>query len=527
WGGFKYSVALKWNKEDDKTTGCWSISSSFPAWEITSTAIEDVNRVFASGFDSAYKSHKLWWDQYWSRSSISIPDSLLEKQYYLEMYKFGSAARNNTPPISLQAVWTADNGKLPPWKGDFHHDLNTQLSYWPSYTGNQIELAEGFVNWLWKYKDVFEKYTGEYYMHEGLNVPGVTTLMGEPMGGWIQYSLGPTVSAWLGHHFYQQWKYTMDREFLEEKAYPWLKATLLHIDNLSVTGDNGLKKLPISSSPEIHDNSKEAWFGETTNFDLALIRWTYTSAAEMAEELGLKKEAQSYLAELKDWPELAYDESGLMFAPGHSYNSSHRHFSHLMGWHPLGLLDYSKEEDKSIIDNTLRTLDSKGSDYWVGYSFSWLGNLYARAYNGEKAAESLRIFAKAFCLPNSFHANGDQTKSGYSKFTYRPFTLEGNFAFASGIQEMLIQSHTGIIRVFPAIPSEWKDVKFNQLRTVGAFLVSAEMQDGYVQSVEIESLAGGTLRIESPFDTSDVSKGSVIEKETQKGDIITLIAENK
>lgn len=46
-------------------------------------------------------------------------------------------------------------------------------------------------------------------------------------------------------------------------------------DEISVKDENGLRKLPISSSPEIHDNSRNAWFGETTNFDLAAIRWTY------------------------------------------------------------------------------------------------------------------------------------------------------------------------------------------------------------------------------------------------------------
>ena len=56
----------------------------------------------------------------------------------------------------------------------------------------------------------------------------------------------------------------------------------------------------------------------------------------------------------------------------------------------------------------------------------------ARAFDGEGAADALRTFAECFCLPNTFHANGDQTKSGKSKFTYRPFTLEGNFAFAAG-----------------------------------------------------------------------------------------------
>lgn len=96
----------------------------------------------------------------------------------------------------------------------------------------------------------------------------------------------------------------------------------------------------------------------------------------------------------------------------------------------------------------------------------------ARAFDGEGAAQALKTFAECFCLKNTFHANGDQTQSGKSRFTYRPFTLEGNFAFAAGIQEMLLQSHTGVIRIFPAIPKEWKDVSFESLRAMGAFPVS-------------------------------------------------------
>jgi alpha-L-fucosidase 2 len=78
------------------------------------------------------------------------------------MYKFGSAARKDAPPISLQAVWTADNGRLPPWKGDFHHDLNTQLSYWPSYSGNHLEEGIGYLNHLDSNKENYKRYTKRF-----------------------------------------------------------------------------------------------------------------------------------------------------------------------------------------------------------------------------------------------------------------------------------------------------------------------------------------------------------------------------
>ncbi|MDN5202156.1 hypothetical protein QQ008_12300 [Fulvivirgaceae bacterium BMA10] len=531
WGGFKYQVNVGSKIEKGVLKGCWSISSTFPKWEEKASAYEVTTENLNKGMVYAYDSHLTWWKKFWSKSAIQVPDPVLQKQWYLEQYKFGSAARVGAPPISLQAVWTADNGKLPPWKGDFHHDLNTQLSYWPAYSGNHLEEEIGFVNWLWKYRNTFKRYTSEYYDSKGLNVPGVTTLTGEPMGGWIQYSFGPTVSAWLAQHFYLHWRYSMDREFLRQRAYPWIKDVAIYLENISVLNAEGMRQLPISSSPEIHDNSINAWFGETTNFDLALIRWTYEKAAELATEIGKKEEAEKWKNLLSQWPDLVSEtQRGLMFAPNVPYDQSHRHFSHLVGYHPLGIIDFSKGElHKSLIQNTISTLDKIGSDYWVGYSFSWLGNLKARALDGNGAAEALKIFAENFCLPNSFHVNGDQSGKGYSKFTYRPFTLEGNFAFAAGLQEMLLQSHTGVVRIFPAIPEQWEDVSFDQLRTEGAFLISAGRTSGQVTNVQICSEKGGTIQFINPFDgdkfTSDVAfdiKGDLLIVKTVPGQRISF-----
>ncbi|MEN8226588.1 MAG: glycoside hydrolase family 95-like protein [Bacteroidota bacterium] len=505
WGDFSYQIHTQWEETEHELAGCWSVSSSNEGWKPTPMATEVVSDELTNGYEGSLKGHVKWWSDYWDHSSVSIPDSVLEKQYYMEMYKFGAAARADAPPIALQSVWTADHGKLPPWKGDFHHDLNTQLSYWPAYAGNYLHLEEGFLNWLWRYRPVFRNYTKAYFGVEGINVPGVTTLEGEPMGGWIQYSMGQTVSAWLSHHFYLHWRFSMDRDFLETRAYPWLKEVALFLDEISVKSDNGKRKLRMSSSPEIYHNSKKAWFAQTTNFDLALIRWNYEKAAELALEMGLTDEATRWQQALSEWPELAVDpDSGFMFAPGFPYNESHRHFSHLLGFHPLGLTDFSNgATDEKIIRNTLDNLQAQGSDYWTGYSFSWQGNLYARAFEGDKAAEALRIFAQCFCLKNSFHVNGDQCKAGHSTMTYRPFTLEGNFAFASAVQEMLIQSHTGVVKIFPAIPATWTDAQFNQLRTQGAFLVSAKRNGGVVESVKVKSEKGGWFKLENPFENEN------------------------
>ncbi|MCK0156287.1 hypothetical protein MWU65_03795 [Cellulophaga sp. F20128] len=506
WNDFSYEVHTEWIKEGTTLEGSWSISSKKTETEVTATAKETIAANSAlNDKGNLLASHKKWWTSFWSKSSISIPDTILQNQWYMEMYKLGAAARKGAPPISLQSVWTADNGKLPPWKGDFHHDLNTQLSYWPTYSGNHLDLEEGFIDWLEKYKPTFKKYTAEYYNTTGINVPGVSTLTGDPMGGWIQYAFGPTVSAWLGQHYYLHWRYSMDRDFLTNKAYPWIKDVAIHLDELSVLDANGKRKLPLSSSPEIHNNARNAWFDSMSNFDLALVRWTFEKASELASELGKKDEAEKWKKIGLEWPDYAVNEDGLMFTADLPFNSSHRHFSHLMAIHPLGLLDYSNgKQQQQIIDKTIANLDKTGSSQWVGYSFSWLGNLKARAFDGEGAAKALKDFATSFVLPNSFHVNGDQSGTGKSNFTYRPFTLEGNFAFAAGIQEMLIQSHTGIVKLFPAIPKNWKEVSFQQLRTEGAFLISAKKEKGSTTFVQILSEKGGTIKLENPFTTKEL-----------------------
>ncbi len=503
WGDSRFAVHCAWQSgEAGSLEGVWSIVSSEASSNPSSDARQNVREALQRTYATDFAEHAAWWKSYWWKGTISLPDPIIETQWYREIYKFGAASRKGAPPISLQAVWTADDGRIPPWKGDFHHDLNTQLSYWPCYSGNRLQEGEAYIDWLWKIKPAAEKFTRNYFGVEGLNVPGVSTLTGEPLGGWNQYTLSPTTAAWLAHHFYLQWRYSMDRDFLEKRAYPWLRAVAVYLDQISVRRDDGLRKLPLSSSPEIHDNRVEAWFHETTNFDLALIRWLYGAAAEMADELGLQSEAGQWRKMLSEWPQLAYakEDHRLLIAPGAPLHESHRHFSHLMAIHPLGLINWEHGEyDQQIIRAALDELQRLGPSLWVGYSYAWQANLAARGRDGETAANALRTFAECFCLPNTFHVNGDQTKSGKSNFTYRPFTLEGNFAFASGVQEMLIQSHTGVVYLFPAIPENWKDVSFQTLRTEGAFLVSAKRNNGVCNEVRIYSEHGGICKLGDPF----------------------------
>ena len=486
---FVYELRVVLELTSDGMLGCWSLG---PVGDqaLVETALE---AAWKRGWKQDRKTHAAFWNQYWERSSVALPDPVLQKQYDNEMYKFGSVARANAAPISLQAVWTADNGHLPPWKGDFHHDLNTQLSYWPAYAGNHLDEALGYLNTLWKQQDVYRRYTQTYFEAPGLNVPGVCTRAGEPMGGWIQYAMSQTVSAWMSQHFYLHWQYSQDREFLEQRAWPFVREAAIFLEAISQVDAQGIRRLEFSSSPEIFDNSLQAWFTDMTNFDLSLMHFVFQTASELALEMQLSDESEHWASIARELPPLDLDaEGGLTFAPGFPYASSHRHFSHALAIHPLGLLDWDGgEQERRIIEATLEDLRHYGPDYWTGYSYAWFANLAARARRGDLAAEALHTFATCFCLANTFHANGDQSGTGKSQLTYRPFTLEGNFAFAAAIHEMLIQSHTGTIRLFPAIPNDWTDVAFENLRTRGAFLVSAVRKHGCLQSLSVEAEQGG------------------------------------
>ena len=527
WGDFRFAVALAWRETGQGWLGAWSIVTSKDSSEPLEAARRQCQQALDTGLDKLLDSHSRWWAAYWDRAAVSVPNPIVERQWYLEMYKFGSAARPDTPPITLQGPWTADNMKIPPWKGDYHHDLNTQLSYWPAYGGNHLDGALGYVAWLWQTKETAREWTKRFFNLPGLNVPMTADLEQNQIGGWHQYTHSATTAAWLAHHFYLQWRYSMDRQFLRERAWPWFKDVSTFLEAVTEKGPDGKRTLPLSSSPEINDDRLEAWFPSITNYDLALIRWVFEKTAELAKELGDEREADHWRQVLSEMPELAVDPKSnrLLVAKDYPLPFSHRHFSHMMAIHPLGSIRWENgPRDQAIIKASLAELDAKGTKAWCGYSFSWLASLAARARDGEKAERALEVFSTAFCLRNSFHCNGDQSGKGYSGFRYRPFTLEGNFAAAAGLQEMLLQSYSGTIRVFPAVPAGWKEASFKTLRAEGAYLISAERKAGRTQSVEILAEKGGAVCLENPFGDAAYAVSGVAA-ENVRTDAVDLIIE--
>lgn len=470
-------------------------------------------RALSAGYDRMLGEHQRWWKDFWDASSVTLPDARLQRHYNLVQYFYGAASRPGAPPMPLQGVWTADAGSLPPWKGDFHFDLNVQLTYWAYLQSGRFDSGLSYLDFMWSLIPAHKRFARDFFEAEGIVVPGVMALDGQPLAGWAQYSLSPVQGAWVVHGFYQHWKYTGDREFLRARAYPYAVLVAEGLLSLMAPDERGKLKLPLSSSPEIHDNSLRAWMTPLTNYDLSLIRWLFGALAEMATGVDGKQEDKArWEAVTGKLDALAVDEKTkvLKVSPTESLQESHRHLSHLMAIHPLGTLNVEgSADDRAAVIASLDNLRALGTKNWVGYSFAWAACAEARAGRGDAAFSYLDAFVRAFILRNGFHANGDQTKSGLSNFTYRPFTLEGNFAAAQAVHEMLMQSWGGLVRLFPAVPDSWRDISFDRQRAEGGFAVSARRVGGKVTSVRVESSQTGTLRLQDPFDAGAVVSWSI------------------
>ncbi len=498
--GLVYAAVVGWRGRGDATELAIAITTNRESDDPLAAGRVRVDAALERGYEALAAPHRAWWADFWTGSSVAIPDSALQKHYDFVRYLFGAGSRRGAPPIPLQGVWTADEGNLPPWKGDYHNDLNTQMTYLPTDAAGLFEAGDAWLDFNWNLLPRYRQFAAEFYGADGAAIPGVMTLTGDPMGGWGQYSLSPTNGAWVAQSFYLRWRHTMDESFLRGRALPFCREIATTLASLLEPGADGFLDLPMSTSPEIHDNTPRAWLEPNSNYDQALMAWLFGAVAEMSAAVGDSTDAARWTGLREALGPLHVGEDGaLTFARGESYAESHRHFSHLMAIHPLGTLDWREPEDRALVDASLDRTLAHGTQWWTGYSFSWMASLLARAGRAEQALQYLTDYERAFLLRNGFHANGDQIGAGLSAFTYRPVTLEGNMLAMDAVHTMLLQSHGGLVTVFPATPAAWPDVSFERLRAEGGFVVSADRRGGVTTRVEIEAPRGGVLRLEDPF----------------------------
>ena len=497
--GYEYAIA--WRRVIDPTSGTHTITLALLSTADAPDPLAAAKALAASG--APEDAHRAWWADYWTRSYLLIPDARLEALYYAEMYKLGCLSRPGKYPITLQGLWTLDGG-MPPWAGDYHLDMNVQQSYWPIYSANRLDLGEplyrSFSACLPKWREQCRAFFG----FDGIWAGCAIGPKGERIFGYSGVELWPGNAAWLAQHYWLHFLYSRDKTFLREQALPMIRFAFMTYANLLEPGDDGRLHVPLSYSPEYGEGGFDAYCRDP-NCDLALIRFLAKAIIESNSTLGTQDDltgrAKEVLDKLADYVQKGND---LWISADTPLRHSHRHFSHLMAIHPLGLLTRDgTEAEKALIRGSLREIRVKGTGEWTGWAFPWMSLIASRAGYGNTAWEMLDVYANSFIMPNTFHINGDPRVFGLSLFDYEPMTLEAGFGAAAAIMEMLLQSYGGCTRVFPTVPDRWHDAYFADLRAEGAFLVTAKLTEGETGFVIVQSEAGEPCRIRNPFKGGD------------------------
>jgi alpha-L-fucosidase 2 len=458
-------------------------------------------------------SHEKWWKDFWAQSEITIPDQDLENLYYISYYLFGSGSRTGSYPMPLQGLWTRCDGGLPPWKGDYHHDLNTQITYMSYMRANHLDAGYSFIDYLWNLRGRYQRFAKEFHGVDGLIVPGVSDRDGNPLGGWSMYSLSPTMSIWLAKSFSDYYEFTGDETFLKEKCYPFFRDVCDAILAIMYEKDGKLY-LPLSSSPEYNDAETNSFMDEWSNNDIQLVNFGFEKIIELGEKLcddvDKFKVALTKLDKyfVNDRLVLTLDNKGNMI------EQSHRHHSHIMAIYPLKTIKPVTDEDKLLIERNILHLEDLGWGQWVGFSYPWFAGASCALYHANRALFHLQMFERCFCYENGFHLNGDFRKYGVSTFHYRPFTLDANYMFCDALQEMLIQDDLGYLNLFPCIPNEWeeKTMSFSNFLCRGGFYVSATCNNSVVTEFSIKNNKQMIVKIKNNFgkQTLKFSNGQII-----------------
>ncbi len=128
------------------------------------------------------------------------------------------------------------------------------------------------------------------------------------------------------------------------------------------------------------------------------------------------------------------------------------------------------------------SLDDRG-DESVGWAMGQRINTRARTGDGDGAMRLIKHLFKKGINHNLWDV-------------HPPFQIDGNFGYTAGVNEMLAQSHLGVIELLPALPSDWKKGSVKGMVVRGNFALDMEWNDGREQvTAVIESRVGGKLTV--------------------------------
>lgn len=437
------------------------------------------------------------------------------------LFQFGryltisSSREDSQLPANLQGVWTNRNN--PPWRSDYHLNVNLQMNYWPTCSTNLAECAKPLV----RYVDSLRKpgrvtahvYAGvestAEHPENGFMAHTQNTPFGWTCPGWaFRWGWSPAAVPWILQNCWEYYEYTGDVEYLRTEIYPALRESAVLYDQILVRDSDGKLVSSPASSPE-HGPRTLA-----NTYEQSLIWQLYHDAITAAEILNVDEEKvaqwkknQADLkgpieigddGQIKEW----YEETTLNSIQPDA--SGHRHLSHMLGLFPGDLIQqqdaWVEAARVSLRDRTDRT---------TGWGLAQRLNSWARLCDGEKCHSLIRQLFQTGIMPNLWD-------------TCPPFQIDGNFGYTAGVSEMLIQSNLGYINLLPALPDDWKNGSLKGFVARGNFEISMDWSEKKATEVTILSRNGGKAVVQA----KGISSAKVTD--TKGSNIpVTVVAEDR